>query len=80
MVSSGDVSKLLQEMGFKLGELDEEIPLVKQGLDSLDVVTLVLEVEKTYGVKVPQDKVETLRSLKSIADFLNGQVAAAKRG
>jgi hypothetical protein len=74
MVTVGDVLSLFAAAGIKSGMgLDEALPLVKQGFDSLDVLTLILEVEKVYKVRIPEEKAEELRSVRNIVDFLNSE-------
>jgi acyl carrier protein len=48
------------------------------GLDSVDVLELVLEIERSFGVKIEdQDTgMQALRSINSIADFIRARRAA----
>ena len=59
-------------------ELKEDVSLTDQGLDSLDMATLLHHVEKKWAVAVPMESLVELRSLKDIADFVNK--AAAHQG
>ena len=40
------------------------------GADSLDIVELLMTLEDTYGVVVPDDEVVNLKTVKSIADYI----------
>ncbi len=42
------------------------------GLDSIDVLELVLEIERTFGVSITDEQTgaKVLRSVNSIADFI----------
>jgi acyl carrier protein len=42
------------------------------GLDSIDVLELVLEIERTFGVSITDEQTgnKVLRSVDSIADFI----------
>ena len=48
-----------------------EVPLTQQGLDSLDLVMLLYEVEQNFAVRIPQEQTSQLRSLQDIVNFLN---------
>jgi acyl carrier protein len=43
------------------------------GLDSIDVLELVLEIERTFGVAISDEQTgaKVLRSVDSIADYIN---------
>jgi acyl carrier protein len=45
------------------------------GLDSIDVLELVLEIERTFGVAIGDEKVgmQVLRSVDTIAEYVRSQ-------
>ena len=55
-------------------EIPPEMPLFDGGLglDSIDVLELVLELERSFGVQIrdEQTSMEVLRSIDTIADFI----------
>jgi acyl carrier protein len=58
-------------------EIGDETPLFGGGLglDSIDVLELVLELERSFGVSITDEQTGTrvLRSVDSIADFITAQ-------
>ena len=52
----------------------EEIPLdaklIETGLDSLDIATILLEVQEEFGVTIPEDEEENLATLSAIVAFV----------
>lgn len=50
--------------------LDNSVPLVEQGLDSLDMVTLFFFLEERLGIKIPDSEAAGLASLKDISNYL----------
>ncbi|HSJ99768.1 MAG TPA: phosphopantetheine-binding protein [Kofleriaceae bacterium] len=58
--------------------LKPDVPLVRQGLDSLDMITLLHQVELAYDVVVSDERAAHLRTLDDIVAFLNS--ADAPRG
>lgn len=40
------------------------------GADSLDVVELLIAIEEEFGVEIPDDKIEGLRTVGSVVDYI----------
>ena len=77
-VTANDVMGLLRKSGLitvDTGSLIADIPLTEQGLDSLDLMTVYLEIEETYRITVPDQIYEELRTADEIAAYLNEQLA-----
>ena len=53
-------------------EIDSEMDLTKQGMDSLDVLDYVLAVEAKFGIKIDNDEFdeESLGQIKNLVAFL----------
>lgn len=53
-------------------DLRDDISLIGSGLglDSLDILEVVLCVENNFGVKVPELSVHVLRSFNTLVDFI----------
>ena len=68
---------------LKLGDvpLDRDTPLVggELGLDSLDLLMLVTGVEKTMGMKIPNEKLgqDTMETIGRFVDFVELQRSLA---
>jgi acyl carrier protein len=65
---------------MKVDDIGDETPLFGEGLglDSIDVLELVLELERTFGVSIEDEQtgMAVLRSVDSIAAFINARRAA----
>lgn len=61
-------------------DIDDSAPLFGEGLglDSIDVLELVLELERSFGVQIRDEETgaTALRSIETIADFVLSQRAA----
>jgi acyl carrier protein len=60
-------------------DIDDSAPLFGEGLglDSIDVLELVLELERSFGVQIRDEETGStaLRSIETIADFVLSQRA-----
>lgn len=74
-----EISLLLKEkliealdIPYEPHDIGEDIALIGSGLglDSLDVLEIVLCVENNFGVKIPEGQTLALRSLNTLADFI----------
>ncbi|MBI5847259.1 MAG: acyl carrier protein [Nitrospirae bacterium] len=56
------------------GEIDPSAPLFGSGLglDSIDALELVVGLEKTYGIRIPDEDVgkEAFASVNALADYV----------
>jgi acyl carrier protein len=61
-------------------DIDDSAPLFGEGLglDSIDVLELVLELERSFGVQIRDEETGStvLQSIETIADFVINQRAA----
>jgi acyl carrier protein len=73
MVTTEDIRGIVEtiELSAPVSNLQDDVPLVTQGFDSLDMATLLLELETKYKKAIPLEKAARLRTLKEIASFLS---------
>ena len=57
-------------------EEDYERPMSDIGIDSLDSMSFLLEVQERFGVEIPDEAVDKLSSLRAIAAYVSKQLAA----
>ena len=57
---------------YRPEDLHEDISLLGAGLglDSLDALEIVLCVENSFGVKIPDDSTPVLRSINTVVDYV----------
>jgi acyl carrier protein len=65
-------------------DIQDDVPLFGEGLglDSIDALELVLELERRFGVAITDEHVgqRVLRSVNSIAEFIESETAARRPG
>jgi acyl carrier protein len=67
-------SSLAEEFEFDLGEMTPETTLFEDmGLDSLDVVDLVIVLESAFGMKIREE--EAIRKIRTLGDIHNFVIA-----
>ena len=73
MVTTEDILRTMETVKVvtPVANIDVKAPLVAQGLDSLDVSTLMLALESKYNRTIPPEKAARLRTVADIAAFLN---------
>jgi acyl carrier protein len=65
------------QLGVDVDKLTPESSLLDDlGADSLDVVELIMALEEEFGLKVPDDDVENIRSVGDVVQYLVARVEA----
>jgi acyl carrier protein len=47
------------------------------GADSLAIVELVLKLEETFGISIPEDETEKIRTVGNVIDYISKHAVAA---
>jgi acyl carrier protein len=57
-------------------EITLETDLLEMGLDSLDIINLLFQIEESFGVSVPEEDFEdkNLKVLGNMVDYLSSRV------
>jgi len=73
MVTIDKLKEIVVASGLKAdkSEIDAEKSFAENGIDSLDTMTLLLNIEDAIGVKFSEEEVEKIKSLSSVVDILN---------
>lgn len=71
-------SKVKQIIVYKLGADESEVTPTASfvndlGADSLDTVELIMEFEKEFDVKIPDEEAEKISTVKDAIDFIEKQ-------
>ncbi|MCK4921646.1 MAG: hypothetical protein KAS71_11410 [Bacteroidales bacterium] len=55
-------------------EIDETGSMREQGIDSLDLMDLYLNIEDTFNIQIPDEDVNKLSSLKDFEIYVNNKL------
>jgi acyl carrier protein len=50
--------------------LRDNINLTDQGIDSMDIFTIMLAVQDHYGIQIPDEDIESLRTIDDLAVYI----------
>ena len=64
------------QFGTTPESIDESAPLDQLGIDSLGFLEFLFELEDKLAVAIPQDSVKDVKTLKQLADIIDGLIAS----
>ena len=65
---------IVEQLGVSADQVKTESNLIEDlGADSLDAVELVMAVEEEFGIEVPDEEAEKLRSVGDIISHVGGE-------
>lgn len=72
MAVSDDIRTIIASVieGFDAASLGMNSPFTEAGLDSLDLATVLLEVQEKFGVEVPSDEEDQYDTLAKLTAFV----------
>lgn len=67
---------IAEEAIIDRGKLVREATLADLGISSLDVITMLFELEERYGVVIEENDMPRMETLGEMVDFLLGRINA----
>ena len=62
----------VNDIGIDADKVKPESDIIKElGLDSLDIVDMVMTLEDEFGIEVPDDAIESLRTVGDVVNFVD---------
>ena len=72
MVLEKLIELLCEQLDIEADEVNENTDIVNDlGADSLDVVDLVMTLEDEFGIEVPDEAIENLRTVGDVVNFVD---------
>ena len=70
-------SILAQQLGLEPSEIRSEANILDDlGADSLDVVEMVMSLEQAFDIEMPDEEVESMRTIGDLERFVASALAA----
>lgn len=74
MTTVADIVRLMKDAGIARGKADAlapDKPLEEQGIDSFDRMSLLTELEEHFGIDLPNEVANQLKTLNDIVNQLD---------
>ena len=69
---------IFKNFGIESSALSDEAHFVRDlGLDSLDMVDLIMQLEQTFGIAIPDEDYSKITNLKSLVSYLEEHQSVA---
>jgi acyl carrier protein len=63
---------LANQLNVQVEKINEDSKLIEDlGADSLDMIEMLMSLEEEFGISVPDDKVEDLKTVGNIVAFID---------
>jgi acyl carrier protein len=66
---------VVTQLGLETDQVYPDARILDLGADSLDVVELVMALEETFAIEVPDADVETLVTLRDVAAYVEKRLS-----
>jgi acyl carrier protein len=76
-MSHEDLREALRGIVAEVAEIDEvpnDVAFKELGIDSMMAIEIIAEIERRYGIKVPEQELEQVRDLDSVVALVAGKV------
>ncbi|MDD9937356.1 MAG: acyl carrier protein [Myxococcales bacterium] len=77
-MSTEDLKEKLREIVCEVAEIDEvpdDTPFKDLGIDSMMAIEIIADVERNYGIKVPEEELEQISDLNSVVTLVNSKLS-----
>jgi acyl carrier protein len=76
-VTAADIIGIMKEVGVDaqiIGKLKNDVPLLKQGLDSIDLPAIAAATEKKYHIDLSDADATILKTINDFVAYVNGKI------
>ncbi|GAB4011651.1 acyl carrier protein [Spirosoma sp. KCTC 42546] len=70
------VIEILKDFGIQETAITDQTHFSRDlGMDSLDTVDLIMQLEQAFGIRIPDEDYEKLTTMKGVLDYLEAEQA-----
>ena len=75
-----DIEKKIKEviadkLGKSVDEIKDEASFIEDlGADSLDIVDMIMKLEEEFGVSIPDEDLDKIRTVKDAIDYIKSKI------
>ena len=72
------VTEILKQFGIPESAITAQTHFSRDlGLDSLDTVDLIMQLEQTFGIRIPDEDYSKLTTMQAVLDYLQAEQSIA---
>jgi acyl carrier protein len=72
------VTEILKQFGIPESAITDQTHFSRDlGLDSLDNVDLIIQLEQTFGIRIPDEDYSKLTTMQGVIDYLQAEQSVA---
>jgi acyl carrier protein len=65
------VDLIVKELKIEPSMVKVDVPFQDLGVDSLDMVQIIMKCEEQFGLEIPDDKAETFHTINDVVNYIN---------
>ena len=66
---------LVEQLGIEPNEVEIDSNFIEDlGADSLDIVELIMAVEETFNIEIPDEIAATMKTVRDVVNYINSQL------
>ncbi len=76
-LSTEELREKIRAVVAEIAEIDEvpdDAPFKDLGIDSMMAIEIVAEIERSYGIKIPEAELEKVRDLSSVVALVQSKL------
>jgi acyl carrier protein len=67
------VSLIAAQLKIDATTLVDTKPLIELGADSLDIVDIIMELEETFGIEIPDADADKIKTINDMVEYINSR-------
>ena len=71
-VTQEEIFSIIENVGVSvdIAKIKVNMPFNEAGVDSLELINIILEIEEKFGIKIPDEDIDALNTVDNIVSYL----------